>query len=540
MIRPLLLLTILAVGSADAQQAAAPVDRILSRIDRDAFVSHFRFLSDDMLEGRGPGTRGGRLAAAYIAGQFERMGLTPAGTDSGWFQSFQLSRRFARRSELAAGTDRWLPGSEQALTILGNDTTLEYRGGVIFVGYGIVSTGQRWNDYKDVDVRGKLVIALMGHPGEVDSALFNGSNGNFSRVAKTLEAVRHGAAGLIMVHRSGITGFPWNQIASTWFQGRFTLAGSGESSGAATAISGWMRDSAAARLFHSGQLDFSAVAARAASRDFRPVAVPVEVTAVASTEEQQVEARNVVALWPGQGASASDVVVLGGHYDHLGIGTPVNGDSIYNGAEDNANGIAGLLTVAEAFSRSGVKPRRSVLFIAFDAEESGLLGSEAYVRSPVYPVERTVAMLNLDGLNVYARTTDTYSLGLELSSLAAVYRAAARAEGLTVGISAEEEKFLRDQNFFARSDHYNFARAGIPSLFISGGYSAVGHPAGWMQQKIEEYLTTRYHQPSDQMQNWYSYEGTMTDMRILARTLYSVAMAPRVPTWNPDSPYQRK
>lgn len=540
MIRALLLLVTLGGGRLAAQQSSAPVDQILTRIDRDAFVSHFRFLADDMLEGRAPGTRGGRLAGDYVATQFERMGLTPAGTDGGWFQSFQLARRRARRSELGAGSDRLLPGADQALTVLGSDTAVEYRGGVVFVGYGIVSSAQRWDDYKDADVRGKLVIALTGHPGEVDSALFDGANGNFSRVAKTLEAVRHGAAGLVMVHRTGVTGFSWTQIANTWFQGRFSLAGPGAASRAASAISGWMRDSAADRLFRTGQIDFSAMAARAASRDFRPVPLEVEVTATASTEEQRVEGRNVLGLWPGRGALAREVVVLGGHYDHLGIGTPVNGDSIYNGAEDNSNGIAALLTVAEAFASSGVRPKRSLLFIAFDAEEAGLLGSEAYIQAPAYPVERTVAMLNLDGLNVYARTTDTYSLGLDLSSLAAVFGSAAREEGLTVGIGAEEEKFLKDQDFFARSDHYNFARAGIPSLFIWGGYSAVGHPAGWMQQEIEEYLNTRYHQPSDQMQTWYSYEGTMTDMRILARTMYAVATTARVPTWNPDSPYQRK
>lgn len=538
MIRPLLLFTTIAIGSAGAQQASAPIDRVLTRIDRDGFVSHFRFLSDDMLEGRGPGTRGGRLAADYIAGQFERMGLTPAGKDGGWFQRFELVARRPVRSELTAGNERLERGTDQVVTVIGSDSLLQYSGQAVFVGYGIVSTENRWDDYQAVDVRGKLVIALAGHPGQIDPSLFNG-NGNFSRTAKTVEAVRHGAVGALIIHRGATTGFAWDQIPRQLFREAVSLAEPpGEQR--ASAISGWLRDSAAARILRAGGRDLAALTAESLRRDFHGITIPVELTVAASTGQRSVAGRNVLGVWPGQGASARDVVVLGGHYDHLGIGTPVNGDSIYNGAEDNANGIAALLTVAEAFARSSVKPRRSILFIAFDAEESGLLGSEAYVRSPVYPVERTVAMLNLDGLNVYARTTDTYSLGLEFSSLAAVYRAAAREEGLTVGISAEEEKFLKDQNFFARSDHYNFARAGIPSLFIWGGYSAVGHPAGWMQQKIEEYLNTRYHQPSDQMQSWYSYEGTLTDMRILARTLYSVATAPRVPVWNTDSPYQRK
>jgi Zn-dependent M28 family amino/carboxypeptidase len=537
MIRQLFVLTGLVIGrAASAQQPVAPLSRIVSGINLQAFESHFRYLSDDLMEGRGPGTRGGRLAANYIATQFERMGLRPGGPDSGWFQLFALKADQVVRSELTAGSEQFAPGDDQALLIWGSDTLKEYRGPAVFVGYGIVSPENHWDDYGGADVRGKLVIALAGNPGQVDSTLFK-SAGNYNRIAKTQEALRHGAIGALIIHSPAATGYPWGNISRGWFHENIALlAPDRRPSG----ISGWIRDSAAARLLRLAGLDLSTLMTSSANADHRALPVNLDLSVATSTRVRTIQGRNVLGLWPGQGPSAGQVVVLGGHYDHLGIGSPVNGDSIYNGAEDNANGIAALLVTAEAFARSGVVPRRSVLFIAFDAEEKGLLGSEAYVRAPVFPVASTVAMLNMDGINVYAKTSDTYALGLDYSSLGAIFRSAARVEGLSVGISAQEEKFLEDQHFFARSDHYNFADAGVPSLFIWGGYSAVGKPAGWMQQKLEEYLGNRYHQLSDEMQTWYSYEGTLTDLRVIARTLYAVAMVPRAPAWNPGSPYQRK
>ncbi|HEV8123576.1 MAG TPA: M28 family peptidase [Gemmatimonadales bacterium] len=537
MIRQLFVLTGLVIGqAAHAQQPVGPLTRIVSGINLKAFESHFRYLSDDLMEGRGPGTRGGRLAANYIATQFERMGLRPAGQDSGWFQPFTLKADQVVRSELTAGSEQFAPGDDQALLLWGGDTVQEYRGPAVFVGYGIVSPENHWDDYADADVRGKLVIALAGNPGQVDSTLFKSAS-NSNRIAKTQEALRHGAIGVLVIHSRAATGYPWGNISRGWFHESIALL---EPDRRPRGISGWIRDSAAARLLRLAGLDLSTLMISSARANHRALPVNLDLSVATSTRVRTIQGRNVLGLWPGQGPTAGQIVVLGGHYDHLGIGSPVNGDSIYNGTEDNANGIAALLVTAEAFARSGVVPRRSVLFIAFDAEEEGLLGSQAYVRAPIFPLASTVAMLNLDGINVYAKTSDTYALGLDYSSLGTVFRNAARVEGLTVGISADEEKFLEDQHFFNRSDHFSFADAGVPSLFVWGGYKAIGKPAGWMQQKLNEYLSTRYHQPADEMQDWYSFEGSAADLRVLARTLYAVAMAPRFPAWNPDSPFQRK
>ncbi|MEO8200802.1 MAG: M28 family peptidase, partial [Gemmatimonadota bacterium] len=521
----------LAAVKGNAQVRPGPATRIATAIQPATFESHLHFLSDDLLEGRAPGTRGGRLAGIYIAAQFESMGLTPAGKNGGWFQPFDIEASRIVRSELTAGGERFAPGRDQALLIVGSDTLREYQGRLVFVGYGVVAPEYQWDDYKDVDVRGKLVVAIAGHPGQVDSTIFTGSGSYGTRSFKTLEAIRHGAIGALVIHRPAETGYAWSSIARNWFSEDFALAERDTMPAGRPGISGWIRDSTGARLMTLAGLDLPSLVRQSARRDFRPLLMGIEVHAATSVKYRTIHARNVAGLWPGQGAGGRDAVVLGAHYDHLGIGPAVNGDSIYNGAEDNATGVAGVLAIADAFAHTRVVMPRSVLFIAFDAEEVGLLGSEAYVKSPLIPLEHTAAMLNVDGVNPFSRTTDTWALGMEYSELESVFRRAAKAEGLAVKIGATELQFIEDQHFFTRSDHYSFARAGVPALFLGGGYTAVGKPGDWMQQKLEEYLSTRYHRPGDEVLDWYSFEGGIIDLRILARALYAVAVTPRAPQW---------
>jgi Zn-dependent M28 family amino/carboxypeptidase len=251
---------------------------------------------------------------------------------------------------------------------------------------------------------------------------------------------------------------------------------------------------------------------------------------------QVLAGRNVIGRLPGSARSAESIVV-GAHYDHLGIGQPEQGDSIYNGALDNASGVAGLLALAESFAHSGLRPRRSVLFVAFDAEELGLKGSKAFL-SASHP-EDMVAMINFDGLNLFGRTTDTWALGLDYSSLGEQFRRAARAEGIAVRIDDENARMLDAQEFFSRSDHYSFALAGVPSLFLWSGYSAAGRATGWMQAQLEEYLFTRYHQPDDEWLSSYTPDGAVQDLRIVARLIGTLSGSTTRPSWQPASPYQR-
>jgi hypothetical protein len=248
-----------------------------------------------------------------------------------------------------------------------------------------------------------------------------------------------------------------------------------------------------------------------------------------------IAARNVAGLLRGAGPDADQVVVIGGHYDHLGIGPAVNGDSIYNGAEDNAGGVAQLLALAEAFAKSGVRPRRSLLFLAFDAEELGLLGAGAFVRRPTIPLDRQVAMINFDAANLYGETRDIAALGLRESTLDGVFRRAARAEGLVVPPSQPDSI----EAFFFRSDQFPFARAGVPAIFPFVGWDFVGRNPAWAMDQWNRYFADRYHLPSDQLQTWFSMRGALQQVRVVARAVMEVANADEPPAWNPGSRFHR-
>jgi len=247
------------------------------------------------------------------------------------------------------------------------------------------------------------------------------------------------------------------------------------------------------------------------------------------------ETANVLGRWPGRGAPAREAVLIGGHYDHFGIGAPVNGDSIYNGAQDNASGTAGVLAAAEAFVRSGVHTGRSIIFVGFAAEESGLIGSQALAAHPPVPLRDVAAILNLDVLNLRGRTRDFSALGLDQSSLGRSMSQAAAAEGLKVTVNPDA--LLRGAYF--RSDHFSLARAGVPGTSLEGGLDFVGRPAGWGKQQEDLYIEKQYHQPSDEVEPWFSYDGAIQQLRVTVRTAVTVADSPGQPTWNPTSEFRQ-
>jgi Zn-dependent M28 family amino/carboxypeptidase len=264
------------------------------------------------------------------------------------------------------------------------------------------------------------------------------------------------------------------------------------------------------------------------------VPLKLQVDASVRSAVRRSATENVLGRWPGRGPRAREAVLIGGHYDHFGIGAPVNGDSIYNGAEDNASGTAGVLATAEAFVRSGVHPGRSLVFIGFAAEESGLLGSQALASSPPFPLGDMAAILNVDVLNLYGRTRDFSALGLEQSTLGTAIRQAASAEGLKV--TTNEEALLKGSYF--RSDHFSLARVGVPGTSLESGNDYVGRPAGWGQEQHAKYTAERYHQPSDQMQPWFTYGGVVQQLRVIVRTAVAVANAPAQPAWSPTSEFR--
>ncbi|MBA3659979.1 MAG: M20/M25/M40 family metallo-hydrolase [Gemmatimonadales bacterium] len=513
----------------DATRAAQAASATVMR-------AHLEFLADDALEGRKPGTRGGELAALYIKAQFERLGLQPAGEDGTYYQKVPIitltptpSLAVGKPGD-AAATLRY--PADYVLWSMRDTTSVRLSGDLVFVGHGIVAPKWQWNDYEGVNAKGKVVVVLANDPGLRDSTIFRGKILTYYGrwTYKIEEARRQGAAGILLVHTTETATYPWTTVQSSWTGPQVRV----EQPAASLLVAGWLEHEAAAKLFAASGHDFDSLAASAYRRGFTAVPLGARATAAVTSQVRRSETQNVLARLPGRGRLAEEAVLIGGHYDHFGIGAPVNGDSIYNGAEDNASGTAAVLAAAEAFVESGVRTRRSLVFIAFAAEEAGLLGSQAFVNRPTIPLKQIAAILNLDVMNLYGRTRDASALGNNQSTLGEAFTRAAAAEGLRVTV--DEDALIRGGYF--RSDHFPFARAGVPGTSIEGGDAFVGKPEGYGQQQRDEYVAKRYHQPSDQIQPWWSYDGGLQQLRVTMRMAVDVADAASTPTWSRGSEFR--
>jgi Zn-dependent M28 family amino/carboxypeptidase len=520
-----------AQGAAATTNAATQVARAL---DSNGLRAHLEFLADDALEGRRPGTRGGELAALYIATEFQRMGLEPAGDSGTYYHSVPIITLTPHPAVkvLASSPLPLTYRDDYVLWSMRNDSTVSAKGDLVFVGYGIVAPENDWNDYEGTDVKNKIVVALVNDPGLRDSTIFRGSILTYYGrwTYKIEEARRQGAAGILLVHTTESATYPWTTVQSSWTGPQVRI----EEPPSSLLVAGWLSENAATRLFKAGGQDLAGLMDKAARRGFRAVPLGMGLEATVQSEITRSATSNVLGRYPGHGARAREVVMIGGHYDHFGIATPVNGDSIYNGAEDNASGTAAVLAAAEAFTRSRARTGRSIVFAAFTAEESGLLGSQAFVAKPTIPLSRIAAILNLDVMNLYGRTRDVSALGLDQSSLGAVFQKAAAAEGLRVSVN--HDALLKGSYF--RSDHFPFARAGVPGTSLENGESFVGQPADYGEKKKEEYVAKRYHQPSDEILPSFTYVGALQQLRVIVRTAVSVANAPGQPVWNNTSEFR--
>jgi Zn-dependent M28 family amino/carboxypeptidase len=413
-----------------------------------------------------------------------------------------------------------------------NEEQVNLAGPAVFVGYGIVAPEWGWNDYAGVDVKGKIVFCLVNDPGLHDPAIFRGRILTYYGrwTYKIEEAQRQGAAGLVMIHTTESATYPWTTVTGSWTGEQVRL----EQPPGSLVIAGWMRDEVAGQLFSRAGLDLPALMSQAGKKGFQAVPVPFGIEAGVHSAIRRSATANVVARLPGRGRLAKEAVLLSGHYDHLGVRAPVNGDSIYNGAEDNASGTAAVLAAAEAFVKSGVTTQRSIMFMAVGAEESGLLGSQAFAANPTLPLKDLAAVLNMDVMNLYGRTRDIAALGLDQSSLGAVFATAAAAEGLKVVV--DSSSLIRGS--FFRSDHFPFAMVGVPALSLEGGQDFIERPAGWGEQQQEEYNEKRYHQPQDEVLPWFVMDGAMQQVRVIIRTAVAVANAPAQPVWDAGSEFR--
>ncbi len=526
-------LTLASWPAAAQQSPPSPATRVARAVDANVLRAHLGFLADDALEGRAPGTRGGELAAKYIASQFRRLGLEPAGDSGTYFQRVPIISLTPQPTLGATGSAaplRWK--DDYVIWSMRNDSVARVASDAVFVGYGIVAPEWGWNDYAGMDVKGKIVITLANDPGLTDSTIFRGKILTYYGrwTYKIEEARRQGAAGILMVHTDESATYPWTTVLSGWTGPQVRL----ETPASSLVVAGWLQHDAAARLFKSVGKDLDQLTQAAVGKGFK--AVPVGLTLDASVRSviRHTSTENVIARWPGRGRLADETVLLSGHYDHFGIGAPVGGDSIYNGAEDNASGTAAVLAAAEAFVKSAVRPARSLVFIGFAAEESGLLGSQALAANPPFPLKDIAAILNLDVMNLYGKTRDFSALGMDQSSLGTTVGQAAAAEGLRV--SNNEDALVRGE--FFRSDHFPLAQAGVPGTSLQTGSDFVGHPAGWGNEQKKEYIAKRYHQPQDNVQPWFTYDGAVQQLRVTVRTAVMIGDQVAPPTWKATSEFR--
>ena len=527
------LLVTLALPAA-AQQQPSPATRAVRAVDGTVMRAHLEFLADDALEGRAPGTRGGDIAARYIASQFQRLGLEPAGDSGSYFHRVPIVSLTPAPTlaVTAGGTARTLAyRTDYVLWSMHDAPEVSAAGDLVWVGYGIVAPEYQWNDYAGLDVKGKIVVALVNDPGLRDSTIFRGKVLTYYGrwTYKLEEAERQGAAGILLVHTDESATYGWSTVASSWTGAQVRVA----RQAGPLKVAGWLSRETAGSLT-GGAAALDRLMEESARKGFRPRALGATADARVTSTVRQSETVNVLGRLPGRGPLADEAVIIGGHYDHLGIGAPVDGDSIYNGAVDNASGTAAVLAIAEAFVRSRVQPARSLVFMGFGAEESGLLGSTAFAARPSIPLRRIAAVVNVDVVNLNGRTRDVSALGVDQSSLGTVFTRAAAAEGLKV--STSEEALLK--GFFFRSDHFPFVRAGVPALSMQSGVDFVGQPSDYAARMEAEYNDKRYHQAADNVLPAFRYDGAEQVMKVIVRAALAAANAPSQPTWNRTSEFR--
>ncbi|XXF75858.1 M20/M25/M40 family metallo-hydrolase [Myxococcaceae bacterium GXIMD 01537] len=529
-----------AAVAAEGPPPATPAEKAAAQsIQEHMLRAHVGFLAHDLLEGRGPGTRGDALAQAYIASQFEALGLKPAGTN-GYLQTFEMVGITARPETMNVsahgGRATTLKFHDDFIAISGVQTP-EARldeSELVFVGYGIVAPEYQWDDFKGQDLKGKTVLILNNDP-EDDPQLFAGKArlwyGRWDY--KYEQAAKQGAAGAIILHTTPSAGYPWQVIQTSWTGEQFELP---DATGPRLQAKVWTTEEATRRLLQLSGKDLDALRAAAQKRDFKPVPLGLKVSMRFPNEVHRRPTANVLALLPGSDPKLSKQVVLySAHHDHLGLKEdPKPGeDAVYNGAVDNASGVAAMLSVARAFSQLPKAPRRSILFAAVAAEEQGLMGSGYLARHLPVPAGRIAANINIDGANIRGRTRDVTVVGLGKSTLDGFILAQARLQGRVV--KADQ---LSDRGFFYRSDQFNFAKLGIPAAYFGSGMDFVGRPEGWGRQQRDLWEAQHYHQPSDELLPDWNLSGAVEDAQLAFLVGAQVARAPEMPRWNPGDEFE--
>jgi Zn-dependent M28 family amino/carboxypeptidase len=543
----------LTIGSPILRAADVTPLKALPAIDPAAVLSHVKTLASDAFEGRAPGTPGEEKTVAYLVEAFRRLGLKPGNPDGTYVQKVPLVGITPAPAPLTITGGGAGQAGAAPMTLAWRDDVVAWTRRVtdevkvdaselVFVGYGVQAPEYTWDDYKGVDVAGKTLVMLVNDPpvpdpaapAALDAKTFGGrAMTYYGRWTYKYEiGATHKAAAVLIVHETGPAGYPFAVVQGKTGE-QFTFVTPGKNMDRA-AIEGWITLDQAKALFARAGQDFDRLKAQAATRAFRPVPLGLTASMTIRNTLRRVDSQNVVARLEGSDPAARDEhVVFTAHWDHFGVGEPINGDRIYNGARDNATGTAALLEMARAFTRLPKPPRRSILFLSVTAEEQGLLGSEYYAAQPLYPLAKTLADINMDALNVTGRTKDLVVIGLGASQLDDYARDAAKEQGRTLKPDAEPEK-----GFYYRSDHFNFAKVGVPALNTDEGVDFVGRPASFGIEVRERYTNERYHKPSDEVTPDWDLSGLAEDVQLLFAVGYRVAQADPYPAWSPGNEFK--
>ncbi len=519
-----------------------------SSLGGEAILNHIKVLASDAFEGRGPGTPGEAKTVAYLTEQFRKAGLKPGNPDGTFVQDVPLVGFQAKETVgviqfpgsllVLNSPEEWVAVSRRFVPETAVQDTE-----VVFVGYGVVAPEYGWDDYKGVDVKGKTVVMLVNdpavpdpeHPDQLDPKMFGGKAMTYyGRWTYKYEiASAKGAAACLLVHDTVPAGYPWQVVVGSWGRENFDLPAPNDNA-ARTAVEAWIALDTAKTMCRGAGLDFETLAREARRPEFRPVALGATATFQVQNTIRKIASKNVVARLEGSDPTLkNEHVVYTAHWDHLGLDPNLSGDRIFNGAADNASGTAALLELARGFATMNPAPKRSILFLAVTAEEKGLLGAKYYAENPLYPLETTLADINMDVINLWGRTRDIVSVGLGNTTLDDLLIDVAKGQDRTVGGDPEPEK-----GGFYRSDHFEFAKQGVPALNAKGGIDYVGQSSDYGKAKRDFYTKNDYHKPTDEVKPDWNLAGAVEDLQLLMTVGARVADGERFPEWKPQTEFQ--
>src|SRR5258708_510568 len=540
------LLLVSLLGPATLAFASDPAPALTaSRI-----LEHVRVLSSDEFEGRAPGSLGEDKTVAYLVDEFKKLGLAPGNPDGTCLQNVPLVG-FTSAPTLTFTVDgRTLP-MENINEFVGRSSRLVPHVAakdteIVFVGYGVVAPEYGWDDYKGVDVRGKTLIMLINDPpvidpatGQLDPKVFGGrAMTYYGRWTYKYEiAAARGAIACLIVHEPGPAGYPFAVIAGSGNRENFEISTPDRNAGH-VAMEGWLTLDAARKFFTASGKDYDVLKAAAARRDFRPVALGAKASFTVDNTLRNVASKNVAALLPGSDPKLrNEYLVYTAHWDHLGRDSRLKGDQIFHGAADNAAGVAVLLELARAFTAlpAGQRPKRSILFLSVTAEEKGLLGSRYYAQDPLCPLNKTLANINMDGANQFGPTSDMATVGFGASTLDDIGIAVATAQGRKMEPEAHPER-----GSYYRSDHFEFAKVGVPSYYPKPGKLFIGQPADFGEKLQADYIANVYHKVTDVIKPGWTFEGAAQDLEFLLQVGLRVANGDTWPEWKPGNEFKAR